>query len=131
MTDATKTSFSSGDAVTILDQNTNQSFLGKMIRRNVELKIPKMPQYGFEVQYFVKLDEVSYKTILLEGWHIYASIVGQIKRCIVTSISGEDLKVQTYDPAIGHLPMQYDYTIKYKNIDCILISQNAFIITKI
>jgi len=131
MSAASNTSFTSGDVVTILDKIEDQSYQGKMIKRNIELKIPKMPQYGFEVQYFVKFDKASYKTILLQGWHIYASMVGQIKRCIITSISDEELKVQLYDPANGHLPLQYDYTIKYENIECILINENAFTITKV
>uniref|UniRef100_A0A6C0LFK4 Uncharacterized protein n=1 Tax=viral metagenome TaxID=1070528 RepID=A0A6C0LFK4_9ZZZZ len=131
MSETSNVSFQPGDIVTILDKIGDQSYQGKMIRRNVELKIPKIPQYGFEVQYFVKFDKASYKSILLQGWHIYASMVGQIKRCIITSISDEELKVQLYDPANGHLPLQYDYTIKYENIDSILISPNAFTITKV
>ena len=124
-------SFRLGDAVTILDRDTNQSFLGKIAIIDINLKMPRMPQYGFEIRYFVKFDEASYKTILLKGWHIYAYVVSKMQQCVISVISDQELKVQTYNSAIGHLPMQYDYTIKYADIECILISQNAFDINKI
>lgn len=124
-------SFRLGDAVTILDRDTNQSFLGKIAIIDINLKMPRMPQYGFEIRYFVKFDEASYKTILLKGWHIYAYVIDKIQQCVITTITNDGLKVQIYDPTIGYVPMQYDYTIKYADIECILISQNAFDINKI
>ena len=131
MSSSSNTSFRSGDTVTILDRSTNQSFLGTIARIDNELKIPRMPQYGFEIRYFIKFDEASYKTILLQGWYIYAYVVGNLQECTISSISGEELKIQVYDPAIGYLPMQHDYTIKYADIEYILISKNAFNINKI
>jgi len=123
--------FKRGDIVTITDMtSTNHPpFKGKIDFVTEEPITRGMSQYGFETNYFVKLDPSLYKSILLQGWQIYCYIAGQLKRCVITEITPSDkLLVEMYDPKM-YTPLQHSFSINYDAIDSILIYQKGFTLT--
>lgn len=124
-------SFEVGDTVNIKKRDTSPNFTGKIILINYELIVPRFPQHGVEIKYFIKFDGNSYKSILLNGWQIYCYILKTLKRCVITFISDYEIKVEEYDPFIGSLPYRIQHKINYKDIDSILIYTKGFSITKI
>jgi len=120
-----------GDIVDIIDNRSmSEHFTGKIMYINYELVIPRAPQYGQEIKYFIKFDAKLYKSLLLKGWQIYCYISKVITRCVITFIDNSKIEVEEYDPSIGSLPYRVQHKITYEDIDSILIYMKGFSITK-
>lgn len=120
-----------GDIVNVIDnREVSSNFTGKIIVINYELIIPRSPQHGKEIKYFIKFDVKSYKSILLKGWQIYCYIFKTIRRCVITFINSFEIAVEEYDPSIGSLPYRVQHKIDYEDIDSILIYTKGFSIIK-
>uniref|UniRef100_A0A6C0B0A5 Uncharacterized protein n=1 Tax=viral metagenome TaxID=1070528 RepID=A0A6C0B0A5_9ZZZZ len=117
-----------GNIVQVTDMLKSDAltFQAKILHVDVE-PLNRAQQRGFsEKHYYCEILDKDIKDILLQGWVIYCVVLGQLEKCVITSLSQSELTVEKYNPYKTHTPFEYEYTIKYSDIQAILLSQKAY-----
>jgi hypothetical protein len=101
------------------------TFKAEIMHIDTEPKNRSLQNYQHDCCYAKVLD-MPYQDILLQGWVIYCVVAGSLNKCVITSMSQNNISVELYNPYITYAPMQSEYTIQYSDIESILLSKEAF-----
>lgn len=112
--------------VTDMTKMDGPTFKAEIMHIDTEPKNITLQGYQHDCCYAKVLD-IPYQNILLQGWVIYCVVNSSLNKCVITSISQDNISVELYNPYSKYNPMQQpEYAIQYSDIDSILLTKEAF-----
>jgi hypothetical protein len=107
-------------------KSDTQPFQAKILHIDIEPLNRAQPKGFSDKYYYCEILDKDIKDILLQGWVIYCVVRGKQEKCVITSLTQNNVTVQPYNPYEAYIPFQPEYTIQYSNIQAILLSQKAY-----